>query len=77
MPTTATPHHLNGLRILSPEQAHKDGFASITTDICAESEKNILASICLHRKPDRAILIHTGPTSYQLAIPREHIRGGE
>jgi hypothetical protein len=77
MPNTTTPQPIHGLRVLSPQQAHDAGFASITTDICEAMEHRILASVCQHRCPDRACLIRTGTTSYQLAILREDVRGGE
>lgn len=69
------PPTLHGLRILSPADARQEGFASITTDILVEHEKPILASVCQHRNPDRACLISTSPTTYQLAIKREDVSG--
>ena len=65
--------HLNGLTILSPTDAEQQGYASITTDILAGAEKQILAGVCQHRNPDRACLIRTSEVAYQLAIKREDI----
>lgn len=58
---------------MSPVEAHRLGFVSITTDIHADSEKAILAGVCQHRNPDRACLIHLRDRTYQLAIRREDV----
>lgn len=65
--------HLHGLRILSPTDAEQQGYASITVDILAGAEKQILAGVCQHRNPDRACLIRMSDVAYQLGIKREDI----
>ncbi len=65
--------HIHGLPVLSPSEAERLGFESITTDIHAHHEKPILASVCQHRDPERAALIQTGDETYQLAIVKTSI----
>jgi hypothetical protein len=64
---------IHGLSVLSPSEAERLGFESITTDIHAHHEKPILASVCQHRDSDRAALIQTAEETYQLAIIKTSI----
>lgn len=69
-----TPRSLHKLPVLSPAEAAEQGFQSITVHINSVTEPAILASVALHRDPDRAVFISFGDNNYELAIRREDVR---
>ena len=71
------PRTLHGLPVLTPAAATATGYKSITTDICAAAEKQILAAVCQWRNPQRCCLSHHGEQKYQLCILREDVRGAD
>lgn len=70
---TAKPNTIHGILVITAAEAGQLGFQSITTDINASTEKQILAGVCQHRNPERARLICTSQGIYQLALRREDV----
>jgi hypothetical protein len=61
------------LPVMTPEQAEREGWAPITTNISARTERHILASVESTLFP-HGRWIRTGPQTYQAARPRDSIK---
>lgn len=68
-----TPRELFGLPVLSRTEAEQQGYTSITHNTSLDRESGILKRLCQDRRPDRCCLIHTGTSTYQLAIKSQYI----